>query len=321
MISNCAASVNKCTILNLSRTSAQKKNKFIWISVPLKLVLLRVTMGSEASAMLLLTRWRKSLVCSAVKKYIVCWYFCETTWGKSQFKSEYHLLRTFHIQASNTSEYMSSCCVCLNSDAWDSSVHRVRHQSTPSWRVPWGTRWARGVGASSSPLQPSRLQTRGKWVKWHAVVSVSTDNRLPSWVTVWPRCSSGSALYSRSRPFSRFWVLWLPAFVCIAVRRAELTLVMSSHPCAVSAGACTALSLSLFHARSTGLKYLIFNPKFLFRVLMLHNYLNQLTHMWPVWSEKQKCSYGIVTHLTWHITFHKNNTIYFNLPNMSILLT
>lgn len=100
------------------------------------------------------------------------------------------------------------------------------------WRVSWGTRWYWWWGVLGSSLTLKATDT-GKWVKQRLVISVSTLDCLLPWVTVWPKPSPRSAQYSHHRdlfPASGNW-----SFLClfVAVRRAEVTLMMTSHPCEV----------------------------------------------------------------------------------------
>lgn len=61
----------------------------------------------------------------------------------------------------------------------------------------------------------------------------------------------GSAVFTPHRQFSWFWGQRFPAFVCIAVRRAKLPLMMSSHSCEVVYMCAVFVTVSMFHAVST----------------------------------------------------------------------
>lgn len=123
-------------------------------------------------------------------------------------------------------------------DAWDASVRWVRHQSTPTLKVIRGTRWYWWRGCpcflSFVTLQAS---DDGKWATQRTVISVF-NTQLSA---VMSHCLARILLrydaeFTPQRPFSWFRELRFPAFVCIAVRRAGLTLMMSSHPCAAVCG-------------------------------------------------------------------------------------
>lgn len=125
---------------------------------------------------------------------------------------------------------MSLCCVYL----CEAQMPDIPQSASSVYPNIKGVRrhWWWGVSMFSL-LSPSRLQTQGE-VSKAATCHISVNTQLSP---VMSHCLASvlrrvRAVLTPLRPFSWFWELWFPAFVCISVRRAELTLMMSSHPCA-----------------------------------------------------------------------------------------
>lgn len=127
------------------------------------------------------------------------------------------------------------------------------------WRMPRGTRWPwRTAVHVYSPSWPSRLQTvvgggGGDGHEQSTTCHISrTSNCLQLWVTVWVGFSSRPSLCARHAelfPPRHVWEQSFPAFVCIAVRLSELTVMMSSHPrAAICMCVWSLLPSSVFHA-------------------------------------------------------------------------
>lgn len=143
------------------------------------------------------------------------------------------------------------CLSIWSSDAWDSSVHRVRHQSTPTLKGAMRHQMAPGGGVSLFILLSNPQGYRHREMSKAATCHIGlTFSCVLSWVTVWLRFSSRSSLYSyHTDLFSDSGNGVFLHRVCIAVRQSELTVMMSSHPCAVICMCVWSLLLSsLFHA-------------------------------------------------------------------------
>lgn len=103
------------------------------------------------------------------------------------------------------------------------------------WRVSWSTRWHRWMGCPRFlfflTLKATDKGEMSKAVTCHISFQHSTVSCRES------LSGSDSPLvhnvFTLQRPLSWFRELRFPACVCIAVRRAELTLMMSSHSCAI----------------------------------------------------------------------------------------
>lgn len=138
---------------------------------------------------------------------------------------------------------MPHTAISRSSNAWDSFMCRMRHQSTlsltGSHEAPDGP--VGGVSSFSFVSKPSRLQTQ-EWVKRRLVISVSTHGHLLSWVTVWRGGPSVLCYHLTGFPFS---FLFFPLLIlgnevsCIFNhRRVKLTMMTASHHSEVLQNVC-----------------------------------------------------------------------------------
>ena len=116
------------------------------------------------------------------------------------------------------------------SDAWDSSVHRVRHQSTPRLKGCHEAPDGSGAGVSLFPLLSNTQRCRHREMSKASTCHIDC---LLSWFTVWAAGSSKSQFSHHTDLFPDFWEPRFPAFVCLAVRWTGPRLMMSSHSCEV----------------------------------------------------------------------------------------
>lgn len=136
--------------------------------------------------------------------------------------------------------YTSFCLSIWSADAWDSSGTPSASSVYPDFG---GCHEAPGGPDGRLPmfiLHPDPQGYRQRWwgggYEQSATCHISwTSNCLQLWVTVWVGFSSRPSLCSRHAELffpPRVWEQSFPAFVCIAVGLSELTVMMSSHPCA-----------------------------------------------------------------------------------------
>lgn len=158
-------------------------------------------------------------ILSAVKKPIVCCYVC-TTAGVRTFKSQWCPFGSVLIDLSQTSVWQARIhfftlrLSIWSSDAWDSSVRWVRHQSPPSLKGAMRHQMALVERCPCLLSFPTLKATdTGKMSKAAPRRISSTFSCLPSWVTVWLWLQAVTGLVP-DRPLFFFRTLGT-AFCCI----------------------------------------------------------------------------------------------------------